>query len=456
MKFNFSKEWCLQAAQTEAGIAVAACNPNIFKENKMKTAFIRHYESKEDFDRYCTKKDLMESDLVSYSFEGDYVYVVKSRFFGNFMTLNIPRYLELVACTLKHKSYEVEEKKSINDFVRNIWNSRLKKLEVELFPAGYVDCSGLKAFDIPERLSRIEKKLGVVQSPGDDLGRLENCEGMLKITYWRLNRLDREIYPTQKDVDGMSATITLDGWMEKLERKLGVNLAFTDIDHRLKHIEDAWACTKMSMDKSLNSFDTHLIKELCKQKEPTYVCGCLKHQQALQDALQEKFGEKKEWIKSPNGGYNIHKIYIPKYKVGDVLDFNYEWGKETRKILEVGTCPYRPESTALWYLIEEYAGVYKMCEEVDNDKSIYKVTPKKTYVPKYHIGDTLEFHNESCVYKVTRKIIGVGLLIKTDPNTPYYNLDREDGQYIPCEQVDKNTSIRKVTPKEQFVPDFDC
>lgn len=35
MKFNFSKEWCEQAAKTEAGIGVAAYNPNIFKEHKM-------------------------------------------------------------------------------------------------------------------------------------------------------------------------------------------------------------------------------------------------------------------------------------------------------------------------------------------------------------------------------------------------------------------------------------
>jgi len=39
MKFNFSKEWCEQAAKTEASIGVAAFNPNIFKENTMKYEF---------------------------------------------------------------------------------------------------------------------------------------------------------------------------------------------------------------------------------------------------------------------------------------------------------------------------------------------------------------------------------------------------------------------------------
>jgi hypothetical protein len=282
----------------------------------MKT--ILHFTSWEDMNQ-ANKKTILGADLVTYDIQtmnGEYnprVMVYKSRHTtGQGYTITQEQARILQDCVLNGKTSpdfmnleklrnqeclyrvgSVEEAREILNKVsnreildevarRNDINRRLKKLEDDLFPAGYVDCTGLETFHsvpVKERLSRIERKLGVVQSPGDDLGRLEQCEFHLKNVYWRLNRLDEEIYPTRKDIYAMPATITLDGWMEKLEKKLGVNLAFTDMNHRLKHIEDAWSCTKAAA---------------------SYVCPVLKDQKELQDALQKQFGDK--------------KIYEPKYK----------------------------------------------------------------------------------------------------------------------------------------------
>jgi hypothetical protein len=155
---------------------------------------------------------------------------------------------------------------------RNDINRRLRKLEEDLnvYPDETI-CPILVVDNVTQRLSQIERKLGVVKSPGDDLGRLEQCEFYLKNTYWRLNKLDEEIYPTRKDIYEMPAVITLDGWCQRLETRLGVNLAFTDVNHRLKHIEDAWCCTKAAA---------------------SYVCPELKDQKALQDGLIDLFGKK--------------------------------------------------------------------------------------------------------------------------------------------------------------------
>jgi hypothetical protein len=253
--------------------------------------------------------------------------------------------------------------------------SSLVKLEKDILPNGYVDCPGLLSFSsvpINERLSRIEKKIGVVQSPGDDLGRLENCETHLKITYWRLRKLDEEIYPTQKDVDGTKATVTLDGWMDKLEKKLGVNLAFTDMNHRLKHIEDAWNCTKFALDSDKgiqpryqlgkywvyqDKSDSPLLMEYKGKvtiSKPEvyapYVCPPLKHQQDLQNSLQDVFGE-----------------YVPKYKVGDEIEYKCKGERVTRSIIGVGR--YKKP----YYQLNDYK-IYNCCD-IDNGDVVYKETP---------------------------------------------------------------------------------
>jgi len=236
--------------------------------------------------------------------------------------------------------------------------SRLKKLESDLFPPGhYYDITSVNVPTNKDRLSIIEKKLGVVQSPGDDLGRLENCEFHLKNTYWRLRKLDDEIYPTKKDVEGMPATITYDGWMKRLEEKLGVDLAFTSIDHRLRNIEKAWR-EKQSREWHYGSKD-----KMPYTNYTPYVPRCIKHQQAFQDGfrdgfrdgLQEKFGNK-----------------TCKYNVGDTLEFHTERGKVIKTIGRVGSL----------YLFTD--GTSECSDWVDkNTCSICKVTPLKPFTPEF-------------------------------------------------------------------------
>lgn len=387
----------------------------------MKTTTIKHYESKEAYQTNCSGNDIMTSDLISYSFEGDYVFIVKSRYSKNDIIINIPQYLELVNCTLKNKPYDVEEKKSSNDFVRNIWNSRLKKLEDDLFPSGYADCPGInpwRAAEITERLSRIEKKLGIYKEEGCDLNRLEKCEFSLDHIKLRLNNLDVAVFSTREEIYSMKTVITLDGQFKRLEEKLGVNLAFVDMNHRLKHIEDAWKAHEWHYGSK---------NKMPYTKETPYVCLILKHQQALQDALQEKFGEKKEWIKSPNGGYDIIKTYVPKFKEGDVV----VCGKFEFKISSVGYL----RGEAVYHI----GNCPTSCFYIDTNFTLKSTT----YVPKYHIGDILEFNYEHG--KEIKKISKVGVFYKTQPNIPFYCFT--DGSAArDCESVDKdNCSIFKVT-----------
>jgi len=281
--------------------------------------------------------------------------------------------------------------------------SRLKKLESELFPAGH--CYSINSVNTPtnaDRLSRIEKKLGVVQSPGDTLGRLETCEFHLKNTHWRLRKLDDEIYPTTKDVEGMPFTTTYDGWMKRLEDKLGVDLAFTSIDHRLKHIEDAWACTKAAYNGKWNpSIDRMESLEVRITK--------------LEDALiPEGFP-----TDPTNPELAIMRLDRLQKKVG------------------IQHPPWSLESQIEQLEYHVYHNITKW--------------KQPSYVAKYHIGDTLEFHNE--YGKVTKKIVG----IEIGNGQLYYHVTGDNPSYLFCESVDKDTlSIYKVTPKEQFFPEFDC
>ena len=121
----------------------------------------------------------------------------------------------------------------------------------------------------------------------------------------------------------------------------------------------------------------------------------LPHQRNLQDALQKEFGKKTTWVESPNGGYDIHKTYVPKYHVGDILDLNHEWGKVTKKIVAVRS-PF-PTTDLPCYHFDD--GTFMPCLAVDEDKhSIYKVNPvveKKEYIPKYKVGDRITFWGET-------------------------------------------------------------
>ena len=361
--------------------------------------------------------------LITYSIpcmDGEYremvkVYRNRAGNHDNLITLEQLRILQ--DCVLNDKPQPEFMKSNAqkgNDIARDIMFNRIRKLEDDIFPNESL-CILVEGNIANIRLSRIEKKLGVVMSPGDDLGRLETCEFNLKNVYWRLNRLDKEIYPTQKDVDGMKPVITLDSWMLRLEEKLGVTLAFTDMNHRLRHIEDAWECTKMIYNGKWNP----------NTKEPSYVCPVLKHQQELQDALQKQFGEK--------------KTYEPKHQIGEI----YTTKEEVSLSYEIVGFE-KTHQNLPGYKLKCPNGGIGVADAFNADTRDYIWSKKKTYVPKYHLGDVLEYSYSWG--NVTHKIIGVGLLLKTQPNIPYYNFDREDGQYVPCEQIDNDIYFSKVTP----------
>jgi hypothetical protein len=222
----------------------------------------------------------------------------------------------------------LKEKQEGKDNTISFYKVRLAKMEVDLFPSGYVDLPGLTYWNflpIEVRFSRIERILGVVKSPGEiSLARLENTEYHFYGITTRLGNLEIALFPTRKEIMEMKPVITLEGRFKRLEEKLGVNMAFTDLDHRLKHIEDAWQCTKAMT---------------------PYVCPVLKHQQALQDALQDAFG----------------KQY--KYQIGDTLEFTRNYGKyETKTITRVG----------VMYLFGD--GVGECSDWVDKSESVRKVT----------------------------------------------------------------------------------
>jgi hypothetical protein len=206
--------------------------------------------------------------------------------------------------------------------------------------------------------------LGVIKSSGDiSLDRLENTEYHFYGITTRLGNLDNAIFPTRKEIIDMRPVTTLEGRFKRLEEKLGVNMAFTDLDHRLKHIEDAWSCTKLAKETQ----------------------------------------------------------YVPKYKVGDVIEFNCHGERVSRVIIEVGrhTIPY--------YQLHDYS-IYE-CYQMDKGTGtvlVSKAPPKKEYVPKFPIG--YKYGHEQGTDNI-KEITGFG--IGNDGVSPTYKSKfiNRDGKY---------------------------
>lgn len=291
----------------------------------------------------------------------------------------------------------IAQKEKERDNTISIYKSRLAKIEGDLFPLGYCEYLGNKSFEsfsLEERFSRIANKLGIKLSNEISLDNLEKCEFWLKNIVTRLKRLDAEIYTTIEDVSNIPKSTTYDGWIKGIEEKFGIIGCVTrygDFSIRLEKIEDAWNCMKLAIDSKFKMPYTYGIQFI----------------QSL-------------------GKYDVYQNISYSSDSSVLMGFK---GKVTWLKTEINApyvCPV----------------LIKHQEVLQN--ALQDAFRKKTYVPKYQVGDVLEFHNESCVYKVTRKIIGLGPLIKTDPNNLYYNFDREDGHYIPCEQVDKDKNVSKI------------
>lgn len=343
------------------------------------------YESFSDYEK-SSKDKIFKAYLVGYKVEvmnGDYAHqikVVKNRY-GNYgINLTQSQWEILIDCVLNDKPQPdfmktISQEDKERDAIINFYKARLAKTEVDLFTAGYVYCPELPSFSsvtIEERFSRIEKILGVNQGPNDiSLARLENMEYHFNGIKTRLGTLENDIFKTFQDVMELKPITTIEGRFKRLEDKLGVDLSFTDLDHRLKHIEDAWNCTKLAREWHYGSKDKMPYTK--KGIAPIYTMG-------------------KFIVYQDNSDMPVLMPFKGSVTIGK----------------PVINCPY---------------------------------------IPKYKIGDVLEFHKASCVYKVvTHKIIRIGLLIKTDPNTLYYNFDSEDGYYIQCEQLDKDINSFKVNP----------
>ena len=71
---------------------------------------IKHFVSKELYDSQCTQDMLFTNDLVTYSFDGDYVKILKSRFSRANEIITFAEYLELAQNTLKGKPYYIRSK----------------------------------------------------------------------------------------------------------------------------------------------------------------------------------------------------------------------------------------------------------------------------------------------------------------------------------------------------------
>lgn len=149
------------------------------------------------------------------------------------------------------KSQKIIREENTRKEVLYIWDSRLRKLEDELFPCGYRDCDALKNIQNPlcifERLSRIREKLGVELTDECSLDNLEKCEFWLKDLNKRLNNLECDIYPSAEEIFNMKPVTTLDGQLGRLEKKLGVNFIHSTIADRLTRIEATWICRKKLM-----------------------------------------------------------------------------------------------------------------------------------------------------------------------------------------------------------------
>jgi hypothetical protein len=153
----------------------------------------------------------------------------------------------------------------------------LCKLEEEVFPYGYVDFPRLETFSsvpIKERISRLEKKLGVVQTPSDDFDRLKNCENCLKSIKKELNILDEKVFSTREDIHDMKPVITIDGQIKRLEDKLGVldyNPNATML-HRWERLKNAWSCRKKSTYiPKYKAGETVEVKHILLENSPRFV-----------------------------------------------------------------------------------------------------------------------------------------------------------------------------------------
>lgn len=71
---------------------------------------IKHYISKELYESQCTNDILFSTDLVTYSFDGDYVKILKSRLSRGNCIITFEEYLELAKHTLMGKPYYIKSK----------------------------------------------------------------------------------------------------------------------------------------------------------------------------------------------------------------------------------------------------------------------------------------------------------------------------------------------------------
>lgn len=70
---------------------------------------IKHYNTKQLYDEQCTNNILYSTDLVTYSFDGDNVKILKSRL-SKTGIISFAEYLDLAKHTLSNKPYYIEEK----------------------------------------------------------------------------------------------------------------------------------------------------------------------------------------------------------------------------------------------------------------------------------------------------------------------------------------------------------
>jgi hypothetical protein len=102
-----------------------------------------------------------------------------------------------------------------------------------------------------------------------------------------------------------------------------------------------------------------------KIEKPGYYCPPPKYQTDLQDALQELFKMPYQWVITKHSA-SIVKKYVPKYKVGDVLNFP-------------SFCSYVVNNKTITSLNDNIEYVFDNgvmggnCITIDNNKKIFKV-----------------------------------------------------------------------------------
>jgi len=221
--------------------------------------------------------------LITYSIpcmDGEYremVRVYKNRA-GNHGNLITHEQLSILQdCVLNDKPQPVFMKSNAqkgNDIARDILYDRLCKLEKEVFPSGYFDCPGLESFlSVPfsQRLLRMEKKLGVIKSPSCDIGRLENCENLLKSIKEELNILDEKVFSTREDIHKMKSVTTLDGQFKRLEEKLHISTPYDILTERVERIKIAWRCHELPYIPKYKAGETVEVKHILLENSPRFV-----------------------------------------------------------------------------------------------------------------------------------------------------------------------------------------